>query len=134
MQYKGCVCNTLADDVQFRINGCEKTPEESTREYFARKMKMAAALVRDTNTLVIIDNFDGVLDEDFTELLRVDWRLIVVTRAHMGHAGYAHLRIGELCDRDELRQLFESNLGRRLGAGEYQKLERIMELDRKSVV
>ncbi len=134
MQYKGCVCNTLADDVQFRINGCEKTPEESTREYFARKMKMAAALVRDTNTLVIIDNFDGVLDEDFTELLRVDWRLIVVTRAHMGHAGYAHLRIGELCDRDELRQLFESNLGRRLGAGEYQKLERIMELSGHTLI
>ena len=52
--------------------GYEKKEEESTKEYYLRKIKAAKELTSDTESLIILDNFAGIIDEDFLELLNVN--------------------------------------------------------------
>lgn len=127
LQYRGSVCDTVADDMQFCISGCEKDEAESTKEYFLRKLKQARELAAETNTLLVLDNFDGALDESFTELLKVDWKIILVTRRCMRGLGYTCEELERLKDEKELLQLFESHMGRRLELWEQRKLVRMVE-------
>lgn len=128
LQYRDSICETIADDIQFCMNGYEKEPEESFKEYFARKIKAAKELTADTNTLLVIDNFDGVIDEEFRELLNVNWKIIAVTRSDMSGAGYACQKVEPFSSKNELYLLFESNMGRKLKAEEYPKLDRMIEM------
>ena len=83
IQYKDNIIETVTDDMQFCINGYEKKEEETTREYFLRKLKAAKELIDDTESVLIVDNFSGSIDNDFLELLKVNWKVIVVTRPDM---------------------------------------------------
>ena len=38
----------------------------------------------------------GIIDEDFLELLNVNWKIVVVTRSDMSGTGYDSLEIKEL--------------------------------------
>ena len=128
LQYQDSIYETITDDTQFCISGYEKEEEETTKEYFARKIKAAKELTVDTNTLLIIDNFEGAVDESLTELLSVNWKIIVITRSDMSCSGYAYQKIEKLHDKRELYALFESNMERRIRAEEYRKLDCIIEM------
>lgn len=128
MQYQNSIVETIADDVQFCISGYEKNEEESTREYFLRKVKAAKELTIDTKSLIILDNFAGKIDEDFLELINVNWKIVVVTRSDMSGTGYDSLEIKELSNKEEQYKLFEENMNHILGKEEYRKVDRIIEL------
>ena len=128
MQCRDSIIETITDDVQFCISGYEKNEEESTREYFLRKVKAAKELTGDTESLIILDNFSGIIDEDFLELLNVNWKIVVVTRSDMSGTGYDSLEIKELSNRKEQYKLFEENMNSTLGKEEYRKVDRIIEL------
>lgn len=128
LSFRENIWETVADDVQFCINGYEKNEEETTAEYFARKIKAAKELTRDTETLLIIDNFDGTLDDGFKEVLEVDWKIIAVTRTDMSQSGYACRRIKGFGEKKELYALFENNVGRKLASKEHHQLDRLIEL------
>lgn len=127
LQYRESMEETVTDDTQFCITGYEKRAEETTAEYFARKIKAAKALTLDMKTLLIIDNFDGELDEEFREVLQVNWKIIAVTRKDMHQSGFAHQKIGELEEKRDVYALFERNMGRGLSLDEYQKLNCLAE-------
>lgn len=128
MQCQNSIAETITDDVQFCISGYEKDEEESTREYFLRKVKAAKELTGDTKSLIILDNFSGMIDEDFLELLNVNWKIVVVTRSDMSGTGYDSLEIKELSNREEQYKLFEENMNSTLRKEEYRKVDRIIEL------
>lgn len=128
LQYRDSVYETVADDTQFLINGCEKNEAETVKEYFERKIKIAKEQILDANALLVIDNFDGELDETFTELLDIGWKVIVITRLDMHNFDYPYLHVGRLEEKAELHLLFETNLGRKLKSDEYRKLNRIIDL------
>lgn len=128
MQCQNSIAETITDDVQFCISGYEKNEEESTREYFLRKVKAAKELTSDTKSLIILDNFSGIIDEDFLELLNVNWKIVVVTRSDMSGTGYDSLEIKELSNREEQYKLFEENMNSTLRKEEYRKVDRIIEL------
>lgn len=128
MQCQNSIAETITDDVQFCISGYEKNEEESTREYFLRKVKAAKKLTSDTESLIILDNFSGIIDEDFLELLNVNWKIVVVTRSDMSGTGYDSLEIKELSNREEQYRLFEENMNSTLRKEEYRKVDRIIEL------
>lgn len=130
IQFKESVQETIIDDTQFCINCFEKDPTESREEYFYRKLKMVRELVAGTSSLLVIDNFDGVLDEAFHELLKCEWKIIAVTRSDMRSSGYANEKLEELKDIESIRLLFENNMDRRLEHEEYSKLDHIVELVR----
>lgn len=128
LQFKDSLCKTIVDDMQFCINSCEKDPAESLKEYFERKLKIARELVAGTQTLVVIDNFDGAINEEFSQLLTCEWKILVVTRSDMSNFGYPVEKIGELKDRENYFLLFENNMNRMLESREYQKIDHIVNL------
>lgn len=128
LSFQESIEETITDDIRFCINGYEKKEEETTAEYFTRKIKAAKELATDTKTLLIIDNFDGMTDDNFRILLEVNWKIIIVTRNDMHQSGYTCLRIGEIEEKRELYTLFESNMGRSLHVDEYGKLDSLIEL------
>ena len=128
IQFRESIHETITDDGQFYVNGCEKEDEESTTDYFARKMKAVRKLTADTNTLFILDNFDGNITGEFAELLNVHWKMIVVTRSDMDGAGYTTEKIEALENREDLYCLFESNMGRKLKREEFCKVDQLAEI------
>lgn len=78
--------------------------------------------------MIILDNFSGIIDDDFLELLNVNWKIVVVTRSDMSGTGYDSLEIKELSNREEQYKLFEENMNSTLGKEEYRKVDRIIEL------
>ena len=127
IQYKDNIIETVTDDMQFCINGYEKKEQETTREYFLRKLKAAKELIDDTESVLIVDNFSGSIDNDFLELLKVNWKVIVVTRPDMSETGYDCQKIEAFRNKEEQYKLFEDNMGRKIVPEEYRKLDRIIE-------
>lgn len=127
LQYRGTIHDTVADDIQFSINAYEREESESAKEYFIRKMKAAKELSYNTRTLLVIDNFAGELDEDFSELQKSGWKMLFVTRNDMSSSEYPHMEIERFKDMKELRMLFENNLGRKLSSDDTMKFERIVD-------
>lgn len=130
VQFKESVQETIIDDIQFHINCFEKDLSESREEYFYRKLKMVRELVAGTSSLLVIDNFDGVIDKEFRELLKCEWKIIAVTRSDMRSSGYVNEDIEELKDIESIWALFENNMDRSLEPNEYQKLDHIVQLVR----
>lgn len=128
IQYKDSIIETVVDDMQLCINGYEKREDETSREYFLRKMKAAKELTDDTESVLIVDNFSGTIDSDFLELLKVKWKVIVVTRSDMSETGYDCHKIEAFRIKEEQYKLFEDNMGRKIVAEEYRKLDRIIEM------
>lgn len=128
LQFRNNIVETITDDVQFCINGYEKHEEETNREYFYRKIKAAKELTADTDSVLILDNFSGNLEDDFLVLRTVNWKIIVVTRSDMTDKGYDCLKIEPFHKKEEQILLFENTMGRRLSTEEKRKAERITSL------
>ena len=128
IQFRGSVYEAITDDGQFYVNGCEKEDEESTEDYFARKMKMVRELTANTNALFILDNFDGNITEEFNELSKVNWKMIVVTRSDMEGTGYTTEKIKALESMEDIYCLFETNMGRKLKKEEFCKVAQLAEI------
>ncbi len=105
-------------DINFGITGYKKEGEEETAEYFIRKMKAVRRLAEKERFLLILDDFEGNISEGFAELLKVNWKVILVTRRNMELSGYPVQKILPLQKTDEIYRLFENNLGRRLKTDE----------------
>ena len=128
LQFKDSICETINDDFQFCINGYEKDPAESQEEYFERKLRLTKELVAGTQTLLVIDNFDGTIDETFCKLLGCEWKIIAVTRSDLSDSGYPVEKIEEIQDERMWYALFELHMNRRLDEREYPKIDRIVHL------
>lgn len=128
LQFNESICETIADDAQFCISGYEKAAEESLQDYFVRKIRAARELTAGTNTLLVLDNYDGKISGEFTKLLNIDWRIIVITRSDMSSSGYAAQKIEELKESSDVYLLFENNMGRKLKNDELRKVDHIAEM------
>lgn len=118
LSWKESLEQTLTDDRNFGITGYKKEGGEETAEYFIRKMKAVRRLAEKERFLLILDNFEGNITEGFAELLKVNWKVILVTRRNMELSGYPVQKILPLQKTDEIYRLFENNLGRRLKTDE----------------
>jgi len=95
LSYKNSVCETIIDDERFCINGYEKDESETTLEYFERKINAATELIDKEKTLLVIDNFEGGVDDELEKLLKLNWKIIIVMRADMSNSGYTYQRVEE---------------------------------------
>lgn len=128
LQFRDSICGTINDDMQLCIRGCEKDKEESDEEYFFRKTKALCELTAKTQTLLVIDNFDGMIDEAFSKLLKIQWKMIVITRTDMSFSGFHVQKIEGLYKKEDLHRLFENNMGRKLEDDEAGKFDRMSEM------
>jgi len=128
LYFNESLCSTLTDDTQFSINNCEKNSEETNNEYYKRKLKMAGRIAEKTNSILVIDNYNGDLDNTFADMLNVGWKVIVITRKNRGNIGYDCLAVERLSEIGDLHKLFFSKLGYELSKDKIYKLERIIKM------
>ncbi|WP_300810189.1 NB-ARC domain-containing protein [uncultured Acetatifactor sp.] len=114
LYYNGSIQKMITDDSQLRVNIVEKTMEESTSDYFYRKLRVLRDLAAGRRILLVVDNFDGEPDEDFSAILDIGWKVIVVSRLEIPKTGYATLALKAISDRADLYDLFERYVGRDL--------------------
>ncbi|WP_251209912.1 NB-ARC domain-containing protein [Acetatifactor aquisgranensis] len=126
LYYNGSMQKTIADDGQLRINTVERMQEESTEDYFRRKVRVLRDLAAGKRILLVVDNFEGTPDEDFAAVLGTGCKTIVVSRREVPDTGYATLRLREISDREELYALFECYLRRELDETEFDHLDEII--------
>lgn len=128
LYFNESVCNTITDDAHFYINNCEKTWEETKDEYFKRKIKGIKRICYDTNSVIVLDNFDGDINEHFLEVVNSGLKIIAVTRKDMRGSGYPSLKVGEIENHNSLYEIFAANLGQEIVHKESSKIERIIKL------
>ncbi len=122
------LCNVIGDDEQLFINNCEKSKEESNAEYFIRKINVLKSLELNRGTILVLDNFNGVIDEYFTKIIDVGWKVIAVTRKSMSSTGYPVIVIDEIIDETALFKLFSINIGKQIDDYELEKVKKIIAL------
>lgn len=118
LQCTGSLQSAFTDDVQFHINTVAKREEESTEEYFYRKLRHLENLSVGKRVLFVLDNYNRVIEEELKLIMKQRWDVIVVSRREPVRCSYQVLNIDAISDRKYLYRLFELNLGREISEDE----------------
>ena len=111
--YNDTIVELVSSQTSFKIQPffprqlMEDGTQESILSFFNRKL----ALIRDiTNekTLIIIDNFDVMDDDHFSDLLNANYRLLITTRCDYSRL-YPSIKIEPLESMDQLKKVFLQN-------------------------
>ncbi len=127
LNYRDSLQETLIDDDMFHINFCFKYNEENDDEYCIKKLETAGKIASEESTLLVLDNYTGNLSEDVDILLKVKWKIIIVTRKNVDNCNYPIENIHPFKNRTDSYAIVEMNMGRHLSENEYQILDRIIE-------
>ena len=100
----------LSDDRQAFINTISKNNAESAADYYERKLRVFSKIAAETKTILVIDNYSGVLDNNVWDVLNVGWRVIFISRKEPALGDYHVLPITAISEKSDLRRLFESSL------------------------
>lgn len=135
VQFKGNVRDTISDDNNIQINTLNLADEaKSGQQYFGKKVKKLRDLVRGTLSVLVIDNFDGTVDEDLRAVLETDLRVILLSRRAPSYQESYEMRLSAVSD-DALRSIFEDNLGRPIADSEQASFKQIVsQVDRHTLV
>lgn len=128
VHYNGSMEATLSDDNNIEINTLRRDEEEtSCIRYFDKKLKKIRELVRGTSSVLVIDNFTGLVDDDFRALLGTELKVILLSRKAPSYQSSHEMKLSAISDRDTLRCIFEENLGRAIMENEEEGFEQIVE-------
>lgn len=118
---------TITDDRQFVINAVAQNEHETIDEYYIRKLRIAYKLTYHKNVVLIIDDF--ILDHDtqFQELLKLHWKIIVITRSHILDHKLDCIPIGPIQEHQNLYSMFEYYIRRPIEMDEYPMIDFIIE-------
>lgn len=121
------ICNVITDDEQLFINNCEKSNDESSAEYFTRKINLLKSMEIDAHSVLILDNFSRDVDEYFRKVINIGWKVIAITRKDMNGSGYPAIQINEIQDKVLLYKLFTTNAGKSAEDFNLEKVDRIID-------
>lgn len=126
--YKDSIEATISDDDNIEINTIRQDEEgKSGTRYFNRKLQKIRELTRDTNSLLVIDNFTGIVDADLRAILATDLKVVILTRQSPSYQGAYELNISAISDPVALKMLFEANLDRAVTEDEMPGFEEILQ-------
>ena len=114
LNYTGSMQRTIADDEQLQINTIKKRNEESIEDYFTRKIRAVRELIKGKKVLLVIDQFEGEMDADFNTVLKVDWKVILVTRNRCSKLEFDTLYLKAIQKREHLYALLEACIERKI--------------------
>ena len=136
MQYEGSIESTISDDNNIEINTLRQDEEsKSDVRYFDKKLRKIRELVRETSSIIVIDNFTGEVDADLRALLATECMVVLVTRKMPSYQSSRELKISAVSDTYALQQIFEANLRRPITEDEYDSFEKILQrVDRHTLV
>lgn len=127
LHYYGSIQDMITDDEQLCINTVEKTEEENTSDYFKRKLIHLRKIIEGIKSIIVIDDFDGIIGEDFLEILNIGWKVVVITRADINLREYDIVKVLAIKDKIDLQRLFVENLGREIEKDEIACLDIIID-------
>lgn len=111
--YENNLVDTIIKEQNFKItNFCRKTDEngilEDQNSYFQRKMDKINELSTD-NTIIVIDNFDAENDPNLKELLKGNYKLIIITRNDFSEYNLPVLKLAPDENEKDLIRIFKEN-------------------------
>lgn len=136
VHYKGSIEASLSDDSDIAINTLRQDEEENSGiRYFDKKLRKIRELVRGTSSVLVIDNFDGPVDDDLRAVLGTELKVVLLSRKAPSYQSSHELKLSAISDMDTLRCIFEANLGRTMMESEQEGFEQIAErIDRHTLV
>ena len=126
IDYMDSIIHTFADDVKFMVNTLTKDINETESEYFYRKIKTVSEYNKDKRILIVLDNYEGTVNDELKDITNICSKLIIITRNENIFINYPNINIGAINDRLILRKIFENNLLRPLKEAEYDDTDRII--------
>lgn len=126
LYYRDSIQHLLIDDVGLQINTAKQEPAESDSDYFIRKLRILSRILAQKKALLVIDNFSGEITEEFLQMLRVGWKVLVISRDKPPSDNGAQLRLEALQKPSQLYHLFENYSGLKLKDDEKRYLDHII--------
>lgn len=125
LYYRDSIKATITDDRQVCINTVQKDDSETADDYFERKLLMLRRLIYGTESVIVIDNYNGS-NRDISDIFNICQKVIIITRQNP-IAEFESLQIGAISERKNLHFLFEKHLHRSLDDNEKIYLNRIID-------
>ena len=127
VHYKGSIEATISNDSNIEINTLrqDEEPKIGTR-YFDKKLQKIRELVRETSSVLVIDNFTGEFDDDLRELLKTELKVILLSRKAPFYQSCQKMKLSAVSDLNALHCIFEDNLGRSIKDNEQDGFEQIL--------
>ena len=126
LPFNGSLARTLTDDNAAFIHTVEKSDKESLDEYYRRKLLAFQKLVKDTRSVLVIDNYSGEINQDLADIISVGWKVVVISRRSPAGSAYPVISVDALTEQADLYRLFEHNLGSKLKPADYGYLDNII--------
>ncbi len=106
-KYKNSIFETIINEngESIKISYLEKVDHETDENYYFTKIKILSDLV-DENTLLIIDNFSGELDNHFKDIINLNCKIIIISNNNNSY-DYKQLNIGKLDNKTNYYSIFE---------------------------
>lgn len=127
VNYNVSLQKTILDDRQIKISTVEKNEKESEEEYFTRKLNAIRQISLGKQIVLVIEDYTGDKRQDLSAILRIPWKVILVTRRKALAEGYDCLEVFAIQKRKSLYALFENYLGKPLQEADFPYLDRIIE-------
>lgn len=111
--YNSTIVELVSSQVSFKIDPyfprrvMDDGTQESDISFFNRKLDLIRNITNE-RTLIIIDNFDVMDDEHFSELLDAKYKLLITTRCDYSRL-YPTIKIEPLDSIEQLRRVFLEN-------------------------
>ncbi len=115
--YSESIKKTIVSDDQIRIYGIHKTTEENDEDYFERKLRIISRICKESNVILVIDEYDGEMDRDFHRLIDSGMRIIVISDRILLTDYTYNIAVQRLNDAESLK-LFEHHLYRQITGDE----------------
>ncbi|MGI6545607.1 MAG: protein kinase domain-containing protein [Fastidiosipilaceae bacterium] len=127
VHYKDSIEATITDDNNIEINTLRQDEEtKGGTRYFDKKLQKIRELVRETSSVLVIDNFTGKVDDDLRALLLTELKVILLSRKAPSYQSSLEMKLAAISDTGALRRIFEDNLGRSLVENEQDGFEQIL--------
>lgn len=128
VHYEGNIEATISNDSNIEINTLRQDEEiQNGKRYFDKKLDKIRGLVRGTSSVLVIDNFTNGFDDDLEALLNTELKVILLRREEPSYRNCQKMKLLAVSDLNELRRIFEDNLGRSIEDGEQDGFEQILE-------
>lgn len=123
-KYESSLTDVIISEKYFSIEGIERNQMESDIDFALRKLAKIKDL-SDTDTLIVIDNFDTSEDVLLNEVLHGSYQILFTTRMNFDYLGVPVMALGEL-QHDKQIELFQKNYKRPLSTQQIPLLEELL--------
>ena len=128
MQFDGTMEATIVNDRNIEINTLKYSEtEKSHKRYFDKKIEKIGELVKGKTVLLVIDNFEGKIDKDTLDILRIGCKVILVSRQVPAYRDALELKIESITDIGDLKKIFERNSEKTISVVEEHLFENIVD-------